>query len=482
MKQADIGIIGLAVMGENLVLNFVRNGYSVAVYTRTVSNVTKFKENRGASASIIGTYSLAEFVSALAKPRKIMLLIKAGAPVDSTLEQLIPLLDKGDIVLDGGNSDYRDTMRREAMLREHGIFYLGTGVSGGEEGALNGPSLMPGGDRWAYNKVAPLLRAISAKYNNAACVTYIGPSGAGHFVKMVHNGIEYGDMQLISETYDLMLNFLHLDHDRMAEVFARWNSRKLNSYLIEITADIMRYKDHDGTPLLTKIVDVAGQKGTGKWTAINALERGVALPLITEAVNMRFLSALTAIRAPLRTAFSAPHKPFKGNNNTFINHLERALYAAKIISYAQGFHLMSVTSDEFKWDINLSDVAKIWRAGCIIRSKFLNNISTAYRKDSNLAHLLLDPYFTKEVNAASKSLRYVVKAAVDAGISVPALSSALQYFDSLRTVHLPTNLIQAQRDYFGAHTYLRTDDASGTPHHTNWTKKGGSTTSNPYEA
>ncbi len=481
MKKAQIGVIGLAVMGENLILNMASKGFTVACFTRTTSNVTNFIDGRGNKENIIGTYSYAELVEKLESPRKIMLMIRAGKPVDDVIETLIPLLNSGDIIIDGGNTNFTDTIRRTNYLKTHGIHFIGSGVSGGEEGALHGTSLMPGGSKTAYTQVEPIFRAIAADYEGEKCVTYIGEDGAGHFVKMVHNGIEYGDIQLIGETYHMMREILNLSHEQMAFIFKKWNTRKLDSYLIEITANILAFKDTDGVPLVTKIVDEAGQKGTGKWTAITSLEENVPLSLITESVYARIISAKKAERLVASRAFPKRKKVFRGNVDKFVEHLEKALYVTKIISYAQGFDLMREAAKTYNWHLNLADIAAIWRGGCIIRSAFLNDIRAAYMKKKNLVNLLLDPFFKREIKQAIPSLRLVIAAAVKHGIPTLAFSSALAYFDSYTEANLPANLLQAQRDYFGAHTYRRIDKDPNENYHTNWTNEGGSTASTKYD-
>lgn len=481
MAQADIGVVGLAVMGENLILNIAKSGFTVATFTRTTSNVTRFKEGRGNLPNIIGTFSYEELVANLKTPRRIMLLIRAGKPVDDVIASLVPLLEAGDIIIDGGNSHFLDTMRREETLKKHHIHFVGSGVSGGEEGALLGPSLMPGGSAYAYQHIEPIFNAIAASYQGEKCVTHIGENGAGHFVKMVHNGIEYGDIQLIGEAYHIMRELLLLSHDEMAEIFAKWNEGKLDSYLIEITAAILKYKDEDGKPLVTKIVDEAGQKGTGKWTAITSLEQNVALSLITEAVYARIIASKKEERLVASKAFSKRKKVFRGDKAKFIDYLEKALYVTKIISYAQGFDLMKESAKAYNWQLNLAEIASIWRGGCIIRSAFLNNIKDAYSKRRKPVNLMLNPYFKKEIKRGIPSLRYVLSYAIKHGIPTLAFSSALNYFDSYTEENLPANLLQAQRDYFGAHTYRRTDRGADENFHTNWTKKGGETASTKYD-
>ncbi len=483
MKKANIGVVGLAVMGENLVLNMESKGFSVAVFNRTTSKVKNFVEGRGAGKSIIGTYSVEELVGALEKPRKIMVMVKAGAPVDMFIDSIIPLLDKGDIIIDGGNSYFKDTIRRTKKVEEAGLLYIGTGVSGGEEGALKGPSIMPGGSPAAWNEVKDILQGISAKVEDGTpCCDWVGQDGAGHFVKMVHNGIEYGDMQLICEAYYLMKNLLNMTADEMHEVFADWNEGDLDSYLIEITRDIMAYKDEDGSALVENILDTAGQKGTGKWTAITSLEEGIPLTLIGEAVYARCLSAQKEERVAASKILSGPQIAFDGDKAQFISNIKDALYASKIVSYAQGYALMREAAKTYGWDLNYGDIALMWRGGCIIRSAFLGKIKEAFDNDNDLVNLLIDPYFQKKVEAAQAGWRKVIASAVENGIPVPAFSSALSYFDGYRNGRLPANLLQAQRDYFGAHTYERVDKKRGEYFHTNWTGEGGSTSATTYTA
>nr|AGS52449.1 6-phosphogluconate dehydrogenase [uncultured bacterium contig00101] len=483
MGNADIGLIGLAVMGENLVLNMESKGFSVAVYNRTISKVDAFIQGRGAGKKITGCHEIKELAAALSKPRKAMLMVKAGEAVDDTIEQLLDVFEKGDIIIDGGNSNYQDTIRRTAYVESKGLLYVGAGVSGGEEGALTGPSIMPGGSPAAWSLVKPIFQAIAAKVEGgAACCDWVGENGAGHFVKMVHNGIEYGDMQLICETYDIMKNLLKLSAEEMGDVFAEWNEGELGSFLIEITRDILRYKDPDGSPLVEKILDTAGQKGTGKWTGIAALELGVPLTLIGEAVFGRCLSAAKTERLRASRIFSGPRPSFSGEKKVFIDDLGKALYAAKVVSYAQGYLLMREAAKEYKWNLNNGGIALMWRGGCIIRSVFLGRIKEAFDKNPDLENLLLDSFFTKIIEDAQASWRRVVATAVTNGIPVPALSSALEYFDGYRCERLPANLLQAQRDYFGAHTYERLDRNRGEFFHTNWTGHGGITSASTYTA
>ncbi|MBP9017647.1 MAG: decarboxylating NADP(+)-dependent phosphogluconate dehydrogenase [Paludibacteraceae bacterium] len=480
-KLADIGLIGLAVMGENLVLNMESKGFTVAVYNRTVEKVDKFINGRGAGKNFIGAHSLKELVDSLERPRKVMMLVKAGQPVDDLIEQLIPLLDKGDIIIDGGNSHFPDTNRRTKYVESKGLLYIGTGVSGGEEGALKGPSMMPGGSPAAWPYVKDIFQAVAAKVEDGTpCCDWVGENGAGHFVKMVHNGIEYGDMQVINEAYFLMKELLGMTDDEQHEVFKKWNTGKLDSYLIEITRDILAFKDEDGTPLVEKILDTAGQKGTGKWTVDAALDLGIPLTLIGESVFSRCLSAQKDLRVEASKAISAPKKQFKGDKQQFIDDLENAIYASKIVSYAQGYDLMMEAAKEYGWNLNYGGIALMWRGGCIIRSIFLGDIKKAFDKNPNLRHLLLDPFFKEQVESAQEGWRRVCAIAMENGIPVPAMASALSYFDGFRTERLPANLLQAQRDYFGAHTYERIDRPRGEFFHTNWTGRGGDTASTTY--
>jgi len=481
MNKADIGVVGLAVMGENLVLNMESKGFSVAVFNRTTSKVKNFVEGRGADKNIVGTYSVEELVAALSKPRKIMVMVKAGAPVDMFIDSIIPLLDAGDIIIDGGNSYFKDTIRRTKKVEAAGLLYIGTGVSGGEEGALKGPSIMPGGSPAAWDKVKGILQPISAIVEDGSpCCDWVGSDGAGHFVKMVHNGIEYGDMQLICEAYYLMKSVLGMSADEMHDVFAEWNEGDLDSYLIEITRDILAYKDEDGSPIVEKILDTAGQKGTGKWTAITSLEEGIALTLIGEAVYSRCLSAVKEERVAASKILSGPQVTFAGDKKQFLNDIKDALYASKIVSYAQGYALMREAAGTYGWDLNYGGIALMWRGGCIIRSAFLGKIKEAFDNNGELVNLMIDPFFKDKVEAAQAGWRRVVATAVANGVPVPAFSSALAYFDGYRNDRLPANLLQAQRDYFGAHTYERTDKPRGEYFHTNWTGEGGSTSASTY--
>jgi 6-phosphogluconate dehydrogenase len=479
---ADIGLIGLAVMGENLVLNMESHGYTVAVFNRTTSKVDDFVAGRAKGKKIVGTHSVQELVASLKSPRKIMIMVKAGPPVDAVIDELVPLLAPGDILIDGGNTHYPDSTRRTRDLKAKGLLFIGTGVSGGEEGALKGPSIMPGGNPDAWPHVKPIFQGIAAKVEDGTpCCDWVGPEGAGHYVKMVHNGIEYGDMQLICESYQLMKDLLGMDAPAMSEVFARWNKGKLDSYLIEITRDILAFKDEaTGKPLVDLILDTAGQKGTGKWTVTSALDLGIALTLIGEAVFARCLSAQKEERVAASKVLTGPAPKFEGDKAGFIDDIEQALYASKLVSYAQGYALMNAMAKDSGWEINNGGVALMWRGGCIIRSAFLGKIKEAFDRDPKLANLLLDPYFTGEIQKAQAGWRRVCAAAVSQGIPIPAMISSLAYFDGYRTGRLPANLLQAQRDFFGAHTYERVDKPRGEFFHTNWTGRGGTTASTTY--
>ena len=481
MEFANIGLIGLAVMGENLVMNMLNHNISVAVYNRTTQKVDDFVNDRAKGKAVIGTYSISELVSKLEKPRKVMFMVKSGEAPDALIEQLLPLLDRGDIIIDGGNNNFQDTCRRVAYVESKGLLFIGTGISGGEEGALNGPSIMPGGSAEAWPLVQSIFQSISATVCDSPCCAWIGPSGAGHFVKMVHNGIEYGDMQLICEVYHMMRDMLHMSCEEMHHVFTQWNSSELSSYLIEITGDILAYKDKDGSPLVEKIMDVAGQKGTGKWTSIAALHEDVPLTLISESVFSRCLSANKDGRVEACNKYKKQLNTCNVNKEPFVADLKKALYASKIISYAQGYELLKQAANSYAWELNLGEVALIWRGGCIIRSSFLNKINEAYVNDKNLNSLLLDDYFKNEIMESLDAWRRVVSSAVLSGVAVPAMSSALSYFDGFTTEKLPANLLQAQRDYFGAHTYERTDAPRGVFHHTDWTGCGGKTTASTYD-
>lgn len=479
---ADIGLIGLAVMGENLVLNMESKGYTVAVYNRTTEKVDHFVNGRGRGKKFIATHTIAEFCRAIRRPRKVMMLVKAGPAVDDLIEQLLPHLEAGDVIIDGGNTHFPDTIRRTKYVESKGLFYIGTGVSGGEEGALNGPSMMPGCSTAAWPLVKPIFQSICAKADGMPCCDWVGEDGAGHFVKMVHNGIEYGDMQLICETYQIMKDLLGMSNAEMHDVFAKWNEGDLDSYLIEITRDILAYRDDTGAYTLDYILDAAGQKGTGKWTAIAALDEGVPLTLITEAVFARSLSAMKEERVAASAELSGPKKTFAGDRAAFLSDLHDALYAAKIVSYAQGYALMRQAAHTYGWNLNNGGIALMWRGGCIIRSVFLGKIKEAFDRMPNLTNLLLDPFFKEKVLTAQSGWRSVVASAVTNGIPVPSMSAALSYFDGYRTERLPANLLQAQRDFFGAHTYERVDRERGTFFHTNWTGKGGDTSASTYTA
>jgi 6-phosphogluconate dehydrogenase len=480
--QSDIGVIGLAVMGENLILNMASKGFRVSAFNRTVEKVKEFSKGRAKGKSIVGAYSLQEFVNQLKSPRKVMLMVKAGSPVDATIAQLVPLLEPGDIIIDGGNSHYADTNRRSKELAEKGLLFIGTGVSGGEEGALKGPSIMPGGNPAAWEPVKPIFQAIAAKVaDGSPCCDWVGQDGAGHFVKMVHNGIEYGDMQMIAEAYSLLRQVAGLSNKQIGRIFSQWNQGELDSYLIEITAAILKKKDKEtGKDLLDVILDAAGQKGTGKWTSVTALEVGAPASTIAEAVFARCISALKEERVAASQLFAPPQPKGKVNKKAFVEQVRQALYASKICSYAQGYQLMQMTAREFGWKLDYGSIALMWREGCIIRARFLENIKAAYDKNPGLANLLLDPYFTQIIQDSQAAWRQVVATAALHGVWTPAFSSALAYFDGYRTATLSTNLVQAQRDYFGAHTYERTDRPRGEFFHTNWTGRGGKTASSSY--
>jgi 6-phosphogluconate dehydrogenase len=478
---SDIGLIGLAVMGENLVLNMESKGFQVSVFNRSTDKVDNFVNGRAKGKNIKGTKTLEELVQSLEHPRKVMLMIKAGSAVDATIDSLIPLLEPGDIIIDGGNTHFPDTNRRTTYVESKGLLYIGTGVSGGEEGALLGPSIMPGGSPKAWPLVKPIFQGISAKVEDGTpCCDWVGENGAGHFVKMVHNGIEYGDMQLINEAYHIMKDVLGMSADDMHEVFKEWNNGPLDSYLVEITRDILAFKDEDGSPLVDKILDTAGQKGTGKWTAVSALDLGIPLTLIGEAVFSRCLSAIKEERVAASKILKGPKPAFKGDKKQFLNDLQDALYASKVVSYAQGYALMAAAAKEYGWNLNYGGIALMWRGGCIIRSIFLSKIKDAFDEDPNLTNLLLTPFFKDVVEKAQAGWRNVVTTAIMNGIPTPAFATALNYFDGYRSERLPANLLQAQRDYFGAHTYERLDKPRGEFFHTNWTGRGGSTASTTY--
>ncbi len=483
-SKADIGLVGLAVMGENLILNMESKGFTVACFNRTVSKVDAFVNGRAKGKKIIGVHSIEELCENLTRPRKVMLMVKAGQPVDAFIEKIIPFMEDGDIIIDGGNSHFPDTIRRTNELAEKGISYIGTGVSGGEEGALNGPSLMPGGNPAAWPYVKPILQGIAAKGDDGRpCCEWVGNDGAGHYVKMVHNGIEYGDMQMICEAYFLLKHVLGMTPAEMNDVFTEWNKGELDSYLIEITRDILaKTDDETGQPIVDLILDTAGQKGTGKWTSQSALEMGAPAPTIAESVFARCLSAVKEERVAASKVLSGPEITFSGDRKAFIEDIRKALYASKVCSYAQGYQLMKLAAAEYGWDLNYGEIALMWRGGCIIRAQFLGNIKEAYDTDPALQNLLLAPFFTNVIDTCQASWRRVVATAVSCGIPVPAFSSALAYYDGYRNERLPANLLQAQRDYFGAHTYERVDKPRGEFFHTNWTGMGGTTFASTYTA
>lgn len=481
-KQADIGLIGLAVMGQNLVLNMNDHGYTVAVFNRTVSKVDDFINGSAKGTKVIGARDLKEFFAALKRPRKVMMMVKAGDAVDDLIEECLPFLEQGDIIIDGGNSHYPDSERRVKALASKGILFMGTGISGGEEGARHGPSIMPGGNPEAWPSVKTIFQSISAKAqeDGLPCCDWIGEGGAGHYVKMVHNGIEYGDMQLICEAYQLLREVLGLSVDEIKDIFNDWNKGVLSSYLIEITSGVLSYKDSDGKPLVDKILDVAGQKGTGKWTGISALDLGLPVTLIGEAVFARCLSALKDQRLTCSKLFPKAKIVFQGDKKQFIEDIRQALYASKIISYAQGFMLMKSAADDLKWHLNYGSIALIWRAGCIIRSRFLNDIKKAYDKNPALENLLFDDFFKGEILSSEIGWRRVIAKAVEHSVPVPCFSTALAFFDGYRSERLPANLLQGLRDFFGAHTYERIDQPRGKFFHTNWTGTGGNATAGSY--
>jgi 6-phosphogluconate dehydrogenase len=480
-ELADVGLIGLAVMGENLALNMESRGFRVAVFNRTTARVDEFVQGRAKGKKFFGAHDVKEFVANLSRPRKIVMLVKAGAAVDQLIEQLLPLLESGDILIDGGNSLFTDTIRRTKRVEEAGKLFVGSGVSGGEEGALKGPSLMPGGSAAAWPHIKPIFEAIAARApDGAPCTDWMGENGAGHFVKMVHNGIEYGDMQLICETYDVMKRVLGLSNAEMHEVFATWNRAELDSYLVEITRDILGFVDKNGEATIDVIVDAAGQKGTGKWTVIEALDHGVPLTLIGEAVFARALSAAKEERVAASKQLKPVVAPYQGDRQQLIDDLRQALYASKIISYAQGYQLLRAAAKQYQWNLNYGGIAQVWRGGCIIRSAFLGDIKKAFERDSSLVNLLLDPFFRDAVSTRQSGWRRAIVAAVQSGIPVPCMGAALSYFDGYRSERLPANLLQAQRDFFGAHTYERVDQPRGQFFHTDWTGHGGATTSRSY--
>jgi len=480
---ADIALIGLAVMGQNLILNMNDNGFKVVAYNRTVSKVDEFLAHEAKGTNVIGAHSIEEMVSALKKPRRVMMLVKAGAPVDEFIEQLLPHLEPGDIIIDGGNSLFQDTIRRTKYVESKGLLYIGTGVSGGEEGARRGPSIMPGGSPAAWPHVKDIFQKIAAKVEDGTpCCDWVGENGAGHYVKMVHNGIEYGDMQVICEAYQLMKDGLGMTADEMHQVFAEWNKGDLDSFLIEITANILAYKDTDGQPLVDKILDTAGQKGTGKWTVISSQDLGIPITLMAEAVYARCVSALKDERVVASKKLRGPRPKISTDRAKFVEDIRQALYASKIVSYAQGYMLMRAAAKEYNWKLNYGGIALMWRGGCIIRSRFLGRIKEAFDKNAKLSNLLLDKFFKGEIKKAQRSWRNVVATAAKKGIPVPAFSTALAFYDAYRCERLPANLLQAQRDYFGAHTYERIDQPRGQFSHTNWTGRGGTTASGTYNA
>jgi 6-phosphogluconate dehydrogenase len=479
--QADIGLIGLAVMGQNLVLNMNDHGFTVAVFNRTVAKVDEFLAHEAKGTKVLGAHSLAELAGMLKRPRRVMLMVKAGKPVDELIEEILPHLEKGDILIDGGNSLFADTTRRVKELEEKGFLFVGTGVSGGEEGARHGPSIMPGGSKEAWPHVKDIFQSIAAKVDDGTpCCDWVGENGAGHYVKMVHNGIEYGDMQLICEAYQLMKDGLGMTAQEMHQAFAEWNKTELDSFLIEITANILAFNDTDGEPLVDKILDTAGQKGTGKWTVISSSELGIPSTLITEAVYSRCVSALKDERVAAAKKLKGPARKISGDRAAFVENIRHALYASKIISYAQGYMLMRAAAKEYAWNLNYGGVALMWRGGCIIRSRFLGKIKEAFDRNPNLTNLLLDGFFRGEIKKCQRSWRKVIAIAARKGIPAPAFSTALNFFDSYRSERLPANLLQAQRDYFGAHTYERLDKPRGQFFHTNWTGHGGTTSSGSY--
>jgi 6-phosphogluconate dehydrogenase len=485
--QGDIALIGLAVMGQNLILNMNDHGFTVVAYNRTVEKVDAFLANEAKGTKVLGAHSIEDMVAKLKMPRRVMMLVKAGKPVDDFIEQLLPHLSPGDIIIDGGNSLFDDTNRRQKYVESKGMLYIGTGVSGGEEGARHGPSIMPGGSPAAWPHVKDIFQAVSAKVEgNVPCCDWVGEAGAGHYVKMVHNGIEYGDMQLIGEAYNIMKNGLGMNTEEMHEVFAEWNKGDLDSYLIEITRDILGKKDDDGSPLVDKILDTAGQKGTGKWTVINSQDLGIPITLMAEAVYSRCVSALKDERVKAAKKLKGPRPALGGitanaeKKKAFIEDIKSALYASKIVSYAQGYMLMRAAAKEYKWTLNYGGIALMWRGGCIIRSRFLGKIKEAYDNNPKLMNLMLDDYFRGEIKKAQKGWRKVVSTAATRGIPVPAFSTALAFYDQYRSAVLPANMLQAQRDYFGAHTYERVDKPRGEFFHTNWTGRGGTTSSGTY--
>ena len=482
-ETCDIGLIGLAVMGQNLVLNMNDHGFKVAVFNRTTSKVDDFIGDEAKGTEVVGAHTIPEFIASLKRPRRVMLMVKAGSAVDQTIDELLPLLEAGDIVIDGGNSLFTDSSRREASLSAKGILFVGTGVSGGEEGARFGPSIMPGGNPAAWPHVKPIFQAIAAKVEDGTpCCDWVGEGGSGHYVKMIHNGIEYGDMQLICEAYQLLKDGLGLTPDELSEVFTEWNKGELDSYLIEITSQIFAVKDDDGSPLIDKILDAAGQKGTGKWTCMSALDTGMPVTLIGEAVFARCLSALKDERVDASKVLTGPATAIASDRAAFIEDVRRALYCSKIISYAQGYMLLSAAAKEYKWNLNLGGIALMWRGGCIIRSRFLARIKEAFDKNPTLSNLLLDSFFSETLDKYQTSWRSGCIRAITHGVPVPAFSTAMSFYDGFRTARLPANLLQAQRDFFGAHTYERVDQPRGQFSHTNWTGRGGKVSSTTYNA
>jgi 6-phosphogluconate dehydrogenase len=481
-QGADIGVIGLAVMGQNLALNLSDHGWKVAVFNRSPQRTQEFIAGDGAGRDFVGAYDIESFMAALAKPRKVIMMIKAGAPVDDQIDALLPFLEPGDIVIDGGNSLFTDTERRCSELAERSIRFVGAGISGGEEGARHGPSIMPGGNAAAWPEIEDIFTSIAGRAGDEPVADWVGPGGSGHFVKMVHNGIEYGDMQIIAEAYDVMTRGLGMAPGDQQPSFARWNEGKLDSYLIEITADILGHRETDGTPTIDLILDAAGQKGTGKWTVVSSMDENVPVTLVGESVYARMVSALLLDRIHAASIFGSSTTPIEGDRTEIIADLRDALYASKIVSYAQGFMLIDTASDHFGWGLDPGTIAGLWRAGCIIRSRFLSDITAAYRADPTLRNILFDRYFANEIEEALSGWRRTVQRAVAAGVPVPAYSSALAFFDGYRSDRLPANLIQAQRDYFGAHTYERVDTPRGEFFHTDWTGEGGDVTSGTYNA
>jgi 6-phosphogluconate dehydrogenase len=479
--QGDIAVVGLAVMGQNLILNMNDHGFRVVAHNRTTAKVDEFLANEAKGTNVTGAHSFADACAQLKRPRRVLLMVKAGAAVDDSLSQLLPHLEAGDIVLDGGNSHFEDTARRCRDLEAKGILFVGTGVSGGEEGARHGPSIMPGGHPAAWPSVGPILQSIAAQVDGMPCCDWVGEGGSGHYVKMVHNGIEYGDMQIIGEAYHVLRDGLGLSYPEMRDIFAEWNTGVLNSYLVEITSDILGHSDTDGTPLIEHILDSAGQKGTGKWTVEDSVEHGIPVTLIAEAVYARCVSALKDERVRASQILAGPAARISpADKRSFVNALRDAVFAAKIVSYAQGFMLMRSAAIAYRWNLDYGRIALLWRAGCIIRSRFLGKIKEAYDRDSGLVNLLLDPYFKSEMERCQDGWRSVLVAAIGAGIPLPALGTSLAFYDSYRSARLPANLLQAQRDYFGAHTYERADRPRGEFHHTNWTGRGGTTSSTSY--